>query len=168
MRVRANTDHKESMLRKAIIVLLLANFIISAGYRPVMSIISPTVAVPAISITSEHKSYPTTSYLKIGNDPAYELGYSLYDFFRFYLPFTLLGIYLVPFYWLAVFQAEQSFYLAHILPHIILWFAALVSIPIIIRYSLGIPKLRRILYIYLIAALISGMAAEVWSTILQP
>lgn len=139
----------EKNLRYIIGFLLVFDLALSVIYPTVSSLFWKPALIPAVTVnlngTTEFKDLMAppipTSLVFQG---------SLTDFIRLYLPFTLIGIFLIP---------------TLTVPHIFLWIFSMISILFTIRYSSGIPTWRRVIYIYLTAVLIAGMGAQLWSTI---
>lgn len=129
--------------------LLVFNLTLSVIYPTISSLFWKPVLLPSITINSNR----TTEAKDIMAQPiptSLVFQSNLTEFISFYFPLTLIGIFLIP-----------------TLPiiHIFLWISSLISILFTIRYSSGIPILRRLVYIYLTSVLIAGMGAQLWSTI---
>lgn len=81
--------------------------------------------------------------------------------FSFVFPFILAGVGVwLP--WISVIYGAIPVHETSILV-LAFWILSMVSIPITIKFSTGIPWWRRIPYIYLIAVLIGGTAIWLWT-----
>lgn len=147
-----------------LLFLLLLNLTISIGYPVLSSLFIRTIPGEMVTV------YPNgTTELQLKELPAdstsiMQFSYAL-DRFTFLFPLTLLGVFFIPQFLGVLTKAEPSFFMAHFLPHIFLWSLAMISILFTLKYSKGISTWRKIIYVYLTAALIAGMGATVWSTL---
>ena len=148
-----------------IFLLFLLNFILSIGYPTLFSIFTKRISVPAVTVSLDGRPSESRLMLVPLDPPDQAFKYALEDYLNYTLPQTLTGQFLLPFSFFVLGQAETSFYIAHMLPHNILWILAVLSIPLTVKYSKEVPILRRIIYVYFIAALIAGTSAGIWSTL---
>lgn len=72
----------------------------------------------------------------------------IYEFFRYSLPVTLMGYFLV---------TPPDF--THDYTRSVVWGMSIVSIPLVVKFTAKLPIWRRIAYVYFIAVQIAGMWA---------
>lgn len=73
---------------------------------------------------------------------------NVYEFFRYSLPVTMTGYFLVT---LPEFSYDYI--------GVVVWVLSLVSVPLVIKYTVNFPIWRRFIYAYFIAVQIAGMWA---------
>ena len=161
---RVKKLNQEKILQYFVLFLLMLNFVAGVGYPTISSLFVKPFSVDSITIntngTTELKPVPPIPMI-----PTAMVLPALMERFIFLLPITLLGIFLIPNFLFIFSRAEASYFSAHFLPHAILWILAVTSIFVTFRYSSGLPLWKKLLYSYLIAALIAGMGAVAWSPI---
>ena len=82
--------------------------------------------------------------------------------FSFVFPFILAGVGIwLP--WISIIYGQLPTYGDNAILVLSFWILSMVSIPITIKLSKGIPLWRRVPYIYLIAILIGGTAIWFWT-----
>ncbi len=82
--------------------------------------------------------------------------------FSFIFPFILAGVGIwLP--WISIIYGQLPMYGDTAILVLSFWILSMVSIPITIKFSKGIPLWRRIPYIYLVAVLIGGTAIWLWT-----
>ncbi|MEK7534292.1 MAG: hypothetical protein AAB600_03035 [Patescibacteria group bacterium] len=160
---KMKTFNHERILQYIVIFLVVLNFFVGVGYPSISSLFAKSFPAEIVTINLDG-----STKLKQTIVPSIPISLVLPELiarFMFLLPPTLLGIFLIPDFLFVFSKAEAAFFTTHFLPHAVLWFLALISIPFIFRYSEGLSIWKRLFYTYLIAGLIAGMGATAWSTI---
>lgn len=156
--------NRERTLQYVVIFLLVLDFIIGVGYPTISSLFARPFTTDSVTINPNGTT--DLKQVMVPPVPISMILPALVDRFITLLPLTLGGIFLFPDFLFIFSQAEASYFSAHFLPHAILWSLAIISVFFTFRYSNGLPLWKRLIYTYLVAALIAGMGAVAWSTIL--
>ena len=157
--------NNETRLLYTVLFLLGLDLLLSIAVPLLRSWSTTSIVVQGVSLHADG----TTEQFQATVPPPPPIPWQthLLRFLTFYLPLTLLGVFLLPDFVLLFLVMERSYFVAHFLPHLLLWCLALASISCTIRWTNGLSAPKRAAYVYLIAALITGMAAQAWSTILR-
>lgn len=138
---------------RTIVYLIVGLFVLNAfGLIPVWVIGAYTAEPMKITVTDIQED--GTVQEKTIDERYYHEGLSeglqnyIYQFFRYSLPVTMSGYFIVSF---------PEF--LHNYTGAVLWGLSLISIPLVLKFTAKFPMWRRILYVYFVAVQISGMWA---------
>ncbi len=137
---------------RKIIYFIIGLFVLNAfGMMPI-GIIGAYTAPPMTITTTETLEDGTTqektSKIYYHEELSEELQIRIYEFFRYSLPVTMTGYFLVD---LPEFSYDYV--------GVAVWGLSLVSIPVVIKFTARYPVWKRLIYAYLIAVQIAGMWA---------
>lgn len=138
---------------RKILYFIICLFVLNVFAMIPVGIIGAYTAKPMKISVSETLEDGTTKE-KIIDEKDYNKGLSegiqnyLYEFFRYSLPVTLSGYFLV-----TIPDFSYDYF------GILLWVLSLVSIPLVIKYTSKFPIWKRFVFAYFIAVQISGMWA---------
>ena len=142
---------KQSKERK-IIYFVIGLFVLNAFAIIPVGIMGAYTAEP-MKISVRETLEDGTVNEKIVDEKNYSEGLSegiqnyLFEFFRYSLPVTLSG------YFLVTPNFSYDYF------GIVLWVLSIISIPLVIKYTSKFPLWRRCIYVYMIAIQISGLWA---------
>lgn len=157
-----DTKHKEKRFIVTIFLLLVLSFVLSVGCPTISTFFAKPVSIQAVTVFPSGETI-TTERLMLPSSSVSEIFQTKFiDFFNYHLPLTLLGKYLFPTSLIAIPNTAPELLVSHFLPQLFFWILSLVSLPFSIKYSKNLPKWRRIIYIFLITVLLSGMGAGYW------
>lgn len=143
---------KQSKERK-ILYFIISLFVLNAFAMIPVGVIGAYTAEPMEISVRETLENGTTKE-QIIDEKDYSEGLSegiqnyLYEFFRYSLPVTLSGYFLV-----TIPDFSYDYF------GVLLWVLSLVSIPLVIKYTSKFPIWKRFVFVYFIAVQISGMWA---------
>jgi len=135
----------------AIFSIIIVGFIIASQTPPSMPVDVVTIQNGTIQNDVTYPENPSIGVLFLAG----------FSNFSFVFPFILAGVGVwLP--WISVILGAIPVHETSILV-LAFWILSMVSIPITIKFSKGIPLWRRIPYIYLITVLIGGTAIWLWT-----
>ena len=147
------TKFQKQSREKKIICIAIGLFVLNAFAMIPVGIIGAYTAEP-MKISVRETLEDGTIREKTVNEKEYSEGLSegiqnhVYEFFRYSLPLTLTGYFLV-----TVPDFSHDYF------GILVWVLALASIPLVIKYTARFPVWKRFVLVYFIAVQISGMWA---------
>lgn len=147
------TRFKKLSKEQKIIYLVIGLFVLNAFAMIPIGVLGAYTAEP-MKISVRETLEDGTTKEKVIDEKDYSEGLSegiqnyLYEFFRYSLPVTLSGYFLV-----TIPDFPYDYF------GILLWVLSLISIPLVIKYTSRFPIWKRFVFVYFVAVQISGMWA---------